>query len=169
MGYLVGNSAALSTWGKFRCVWCLQLNYDYTNASDFDITYASGQKASADGSGLIRWKPRPIVVPYFADQIQPSIFNVGFIDFSFSPPQGGNRIFTDTKVVSGTSPTGFESNAVTEEARAQLTGELVTFFDTRTTAITSIFWDEARYTWNGPVVSATAAGDVVSIGKLTAF
>lgn len=168
MGSLVGSSAALSTWGKFRCAWCLQLAYDYTS-SDHDITYGSGQKAAADGSGLIRWKPRPIVIPFFSEQVQPSVFNQAFTDFSFSPPQGGNRIFTDTKVASGTSPTGFESNAVTEEARAQLTGELVTFFDTRTTAITTTFWDEARYTWNGPVVGATNAGDVVSIGKLTAF
>ena len=60
MASAVGSSAALSTWGKFRCVWCLQENYDYTTFSDHNITFGSGQKAAAAGSGLIRYKPRPI-------------------------------------------------------------------------------------------------------------
>lgn len=168
MASSVGSSAALSTWGKFRCTWCLQLNYDITSATDFDITYGSGQKASADGSGLIRWKPRPIVPPYFTSDVQPSIFNQAYL-ISFPPAFGGNRIFTDTLQASATSPTGVESSAVTVESRAELTGELVGFFDGRNTALNATFWDEGRYTWDGPTLGPTSAGDVVSIGKLTAF
>jgi hypothetical protein len=165
MGSLVGNSVALSTWGKFRCAWCLQGNYDVTSVTNHDITYGSGQKAAADGSGLIRWRPRPLAFP-FMDFVMPSIFNTSFVVF---PIGGANRIFTDNLQASATSPTGFESNQVTDEARAQLTGELVTFFDTRTTAITNTFWDEGTYTWVGPVAGNTNAGDVTAIGKLTAF
>ena len=168
MGSIVGSSTALSTWGKFRCVWCLQLNYDVTSVTDHDITYGSGQKAAADGSGLIRWRPRPIVAPFGLEDVQPTIFNQAYI-VSFPPPFGGNRIYGEPLQVSATSPTGFESKAVTDEARAELTGDTVTFTDTRTTTIDAIFWDEGRYTWDGPTLGPTNAGDVVSIGKFTAF
>ena len=169
MGDIVGSSATLSTWGKFRCVWCLQENYDFTSATDFDITYASGQKSAADGSGLIRWRPRPIVLPYFSDDVQPSIWNQTFTG-SFIPPfTTGNRIFSTPFKVNGSTATGYESTAVTDEAKAQLTGETVNFSGGYTTTINNILWTEARYIWNPAAFPGFAAGDVTSIGKLTAF
>ena len=172
MGSIVGSSTALSTWGKFRCVWCLQLNYDVTSVTDYDITYGSGQKAAADGSGLIRWRPRPIVLPYGYEDLQPTIHNQAFTNFPPGPPPypGGNRIYGEPLQVSATSPSGYESKAVTDEAKAELTGDTVTFTDSRTTTIDAIFWDEGRYTWDGPHLPPLVnAGDVVSIGKFTAF
>jgi hypothetical protein len=144
------------------------LNYDITFLGDHDITYGSGQKAAADGSGLIRWRPRPIVFPYGSDDLQPTIFNEVFT-VSNPPFVGANRIIGEPLQVSATSPTGFESSAVTVESRAELTGQTVTFFDTRTTTLNATFWDEGRYTWAGPALAEPDAGDVVSIGKLTAF
>ena len=168
MASAVGSSAALSTWGKFRCVWCLQENYDYTTFSDHNITFGSGQKAAAAGSGLIRYKPRPISGTYFSDDLQPTIWNQAYTD-SFPPPIGGNRIYSQPLQVKVGSPTGVESAAVTDEAKAVMTGATVGFFDGRSTAITSTFWDTGRQTWDGPGPSPTVAGDVVSIGNLTAF
>ena len=167
MASAVGSSAALSTWGKFRCAWCLQLNYDVTELGDYHITYGSGQKAAAAGSGLIRWRPRPLF-PGFTDEVQPTIWNQAYTD-SFPPPIGGNRIYSQPLQVNAGSPTGVESAAVTDEAKAVMTGATVGFFDGRSTTITSTFWDTGRQTWDGPGPSPTVAGDVVSIGNLTAF
>jgi hypothetical protein len=104
----------------------------------------------------------------FIERVQPSIFNQ-FEIVPVVPLQGQNNIFTDNVQPSATSPTGFESDQVTEEARAQLTGELLTFFDGRTTALTATFWDEREDIWTGPAVGETSAGDITAIGKLTAF
>lgn len=162
MGQIVGDSIGYSTWGKFRCAWCLQSNYDYTGSA-FWITYNSGLKASATGSGLIRY-----VSWYYGDP-NPTIYNETYVITPGSPPFGGNRIYSVPSQVSATSPTGLESAAVTDEARVQLTGETVSFSGGLSTTITSTLWDEAVYVWNGPMLSPPLAGDVVSIGKLTAF
>lgn len=168
MGFLVGSSAALSTWGKFRCAWCVQSNFDVTNVQDHDITYGSGQKSAADGSGLIRWRPRPLFAS-FTDEYQPTIWNNVYSNFPVLPPTWGNRIFSDPRQVSATSPTGFESAAVTDELRAELNGDTVTF-TTGSTTIADILWQEGVYKWNGPSPPPIVdAGDVVSIGKFTAF
>jgi hypothetical protein len=163
----VGTAGYVSTWGKFRCVWCLQENYDFPTFSDYNITYGSGQKASASGSGLIRYRPRPLT-PFFSDELQPTIWNQAYTD-SFPPPIGGNRIYSQPQVFSASSPTGVESEAVTDEAKAVMTGATVDFLDGRSTTITSALWDTGRQTWDGPGPSPTIAGDVVAIGNLTAF
>lgn len=163
----VGMAAATSTWGKFRCVWCLQENYDVTTFSDYNITYGSGQKSAASGSGLIRYMPRPLT-PFGTDELQPTIWNQVFT-VSFPPFVGGNRIFSQPLQVNGSSPTGFESKAVTDEAKAVMTGATVGFTDGRSTAITSTLWDTGRQVWSGPTLAEPDAGDVVSIGNLTAF
>ena len=163
----VGTATATSTWGKFRCAWCLQLNYDVPEFGDYHITYGSGQKAAAAGSGLIRWRPRPLS-PTNSDELQPTIWNQVFT-VSFPPFIGGNRIWAPPPQAKAGSPTGFESYAVTDEAKAVMTGATVTFFDGRTTAITSTLWDEYRQVWSGPTLNEPDAGDVVSIGNLTAF
>ena len=160
-------AAATSTWGKFRCVWCLQLNSDVTTFSDHNITYGSGQKAAAPGSGLIRWRPRPLS-PSPSDVLQPSIWNQVFT-VSFPPFIGGNRIHSDPLQANASTPTGFESYAVTEESKAVMTGATVAFTDGRSTAITSTLWDTGREVWSGPTLNEPDAGDVVSIGNLTAF
>ena len=168
MGSLVGSSAALSTWGKFRCAWCLQDNGDITNGTDHDITYGSGQKSAADGSGLIRWRPRPLFASS-SFEYQPSIRNDVYSNFPVLPPTWGNKISTQPQQASATSPTGFESAAVTDELRAELNGDTVTF-TTGSTAIADILWQEGVYKWNGPLPPPIVdAGDVVSIGKFIAF
>lgn len=168
MGFLVGSSAALSTWGKFRCVWCLQDNGDVTNLQDHDITYGSGQKSAADGSGLIRWRPRAIVFPF--GDVQPSIRNDVYSNSPFLPPTWGNKISCQPLQVNASSPTGFESAAVTDELRAELNGDTVTFTDGQTTTIADILWQEGVYKWNGPLPPPIVdAGEVVSIGKFIAF
>jgi len=169
MGSLVGNSAALSTWGKFRCAWCVQQNFDIPSATDFDITYGSGQKSAADGSGLIRWRPRPIVLPIFSDDLQPTIWGQAFTGSFVFPFTTGNRIYSEPFRVNSSTATGYESTAVTDEAKAQLTGETVNFSGGYSTTINTILWTEARYTWNPPAYPGFIAGDVTSIGKLTAF
>ena len=145
MGVLVGSSASVSTWGKFRCAWCLQENFDYTLSTDtFNIEYASGQKAIAAGTGLIRWNRGE------QTEQQPSISNFfGSL---------GNRLF-----LVPTSPT-YGNQAATEEFEADMIGQTVTMVSGSAT-IDSTLFDTGIQVVGG----ATSYGDITDVGLLESF
>jgi hypothetical protein len=145
MGSIVGSSSSVSTWGKFRCAWCLESNYDYL-VYDFTIEYYSGQKSAATGSGLIRW---PRGVQSISDQ-QPTIL---------SAMRSGNYTF----FMVPTDPT-FPGTAATTEFKNEMIGELVAVTGT-SYALTSTFFD----TGSQNTGSTTPLDPITSIGKLTAF
>jgi hypothetical protein len=141
-------AAATSTWGKFRCAWCFQENFDYLVAADASsIEYLSGQKATAAGSGLIRWNRG---VQSNINQ-QPSIS-------SYFSPSTTNRLF----LVPSFPATG--NAAATEEFEAVMVGETVTMVSGSAT-INSTLFDSGIQVLGG----STPYGDITAIGNLTAF
>lgn len=147
MGVLVGSSASVSTWGKFRCAWCLQENYNYaTSPGGFNIEYLSGQKATAAGSGLIRWNRGE---QSNIDQ-QPSISNFfGSL---------GNRLF-----LVPTSPT-YGNQAATEEFEADMIGQTVTMVSGSATIDSTLFDTGIQVVGGG-----TPYGDITDVGLLESF
>jgi hypothetical protein len=147
MGELVGSSAPVSTWGKFRCAWCFQENFDYITSPDtFNIQYISGQKAIAAGSGLIRWNRGE----QSTINQQPSLSNF----FGGA----GNRLF----LVPSFSPLG--NQAASEEFEADMVGQTVTMVSGSGT-IDSTLFDTGIQVLGG----ATPYGDITDVGLLEAF
>ena len=147
MGVLVGSSALVSTWGKFRCAWAFQENFDYIWSFDtFNIEYFSGQKAIAPGSGLIRWNrgeqglnfQQPTIVNYF-------VSGQNRLDLIPSDPVTGNR-------------------AATEEFEADMIGQPVTMVSGSAT-INSTLFDSGQQ----PIGGSTPYGDITDVGLLEAF
>ena len=145
MATAVGSAVGVSTWGKFRCAWCFQENFDVTSYGDFHITYGSGQKASATGSGLIRWSRGAGSIQ------QPSISN-------FFSGSLGNRLF----LVPSSPTTG--NAAATEEFEAVMVGQTVTMVSGSAT-INSTLFDSGIQVVGG----STPYDDITAIGNLTAF
>lgn len=147
MGVLVGSSASVSTWGKFRCAWCLQENFDYTLSTDsFNIQYNTGQKAIAAGTGFIRWNRGEQSI---SDQ-QPSISNFfGGL---------GNRLF-----LVPSSPT-YGNQAATEEFEADMIGQTVTMVSGTGTIDATLFDTGIQVLGGG-----TSYGDITDVGLLEAF
>jgi hypothetical protein len=145
MGVLVGSTASVSTWGKFRCAWCLQENFDYTLSSDtFNIEYATGQKAIAGDTGLIRWNRGEQSIQ------QPSISNFfGSL---------GNRLF-----LVPTDPT-FGNQAASEEFEADMIGQTVTMTSGSATIDSTLFDTGIQVLGGG-----TPYGDITDVGLLEAF
>jgi hypothetical protein len=147
MATALGSSASVSTWGKFRCAWCLQENTNYFQTFDtFSIEYLSGQKATAAGSGLIRWNRG---VQGISNQ-QPSISNF-FVS-------GQNRI----DIIPNLPVLG--NQAATEEFEAVMIGQTVNMVSGSAT-ISSTLFDSGRQ----PIGGSTPYGDVTDVGNLTGF
>lgn len=147
MGVLVGSSALVSTWGKFRCAWAFQENFDYIWSFDtFNIVYLSGQKAIAPGSGLIRWNrgeqginfQQPTIGNYF-------VSGQNRLDLIPSDPVTGNR-------------------AATEEFEADMIGQTVNMVSGSAT-ISSTLFDSGQQ----PIGGSTPYGDITDVGLLEAF
>ena len=154
MASAVGSSAALSTWGKFRCA--MILNDDYSTggagftAYDYSIDYLTGvdgQKASASGSGLIRY-PRFTPTVNFAQQ--PSVYSV-------YSPSTGNRLIG----IPGNPTTGFN---VPTEVRTQLEGQTITLTGLSATLNSTFFTTGVQVIGGG-----SPAQPITAIGNLTAF
>lgn len=145
MGVLIGSAGAVSTWGKFRCAWCLQENFDYT-ATAFNIDYLSGQRATAAGHGFIRWNRGEQAS---GDQ-QPSISNF----FGGA----GNRLF----LVPSFPATG--NGAATEEFEADMVGQTVNM-TSGSAVIDSTLFDSGIQVVGG----ATDYGPITDVGLLSAF
>lgn len=154
MATMIGAGVGVSTWGKFRCA--MILNDDYGTggvgftATDYNIDYLAGvegQKASASGSGLIRY-PRFTPTVNFAQQ--PSVFS------AYSSITG-NRLIG----IPGNGTTGF---MMPTEVRTQLEGETVTLTGLSATLNATFFTTDVQVIGGG-----SPAQPIVSIGKLTAF
>lgn len=143
-----GTTVGASTWGRFRCAFGNGTRSCTVNTHN--VTYVNGFKSAAAGSGLIRIKP------YSQGPVgyQP-LFIRGVA--SFSPYQ--EALFLDPDF----------SRSATVEVENELTGETVTF-------------DTGSATIDGPTVVpnifrfisqllpvGVSHGNIVSIGKLTAF
>jgi hypothetical protein len=147
MATALGASASVSTWGKFRCAWCLQDNNNYLATFDtFSVEYLSGQKATAAGSGLIRWNRGVQGAGFY----QPSISNF-FVS-------GQNRI----DIIPSDPITG--NRAATEEFEAVMVGQTVTMVSGSAT-ISSTLFDSGQQ----PIGGSTWYGDAINVGNLTAF
>lgn len=164
MATALGSSFNVSTWAKFRVVWCLQLNYDF-ESSQFSVEYKTGIKSASPGSGLIRYRPRS---DFFGGDFQPSIWSQAFTE-SFPPPVTGDKMYADPVQLNTSSPSGYEAANVTDELRDELTGATVGFESGQTTTIPASFWQEGRYTWNPASPFNPSGGWVVSIEKFVAF
>jgi hypothetical protein len=157
MATMIGAGVGVSTWGKFRCA--MILNDDYGtggvgfSVNDHNIDYLAGvggQKASASGSGLIRY-PRLTFLSNFAQQ--PSIFSA----YSGLVPPVGNRLLG----IPGTFTEGFK---MPTEVRTELEGEIVTLTGLSATFTSTFFTTNTQFIGGG-----SPAQPIVSIGKLTAF
>lgn len=155
MATAVGASTAVSTWGKFRCAMILN---DSTGSAGFDaydysidyLTGVDGQKASASGSGLIRY-PRFNVATNFAQQ--PSIYSA----YSGLIPPIGNRLLG----VPGNGTDGFLMPA---EVRTELEGQTVTLTGLSATLNSDFFTTNAQF-----IGGAVPAQPILSVGNLTPF
>jgi hypothetical protein len=148
MATALGSSASVSTWGKFRCAWCFDENFDYLPTVDsFSIEYLSGQKATAAGSGLIRWNRGlqgiSLQQPSISSNFSPSTTNRLFLIPSF--PATGNA-------------------AATEEFEAVMVGQTVTMVSGSGT-INSTLFDSGIQVLGG----STPYGDITNVGNLTGF
>jgi hypothetical protein len=151
----VGMAAATSTWGKFRCAMILN---DNTGSAGFDaydysieyLTGVDGQKASASGSGLIRY-PRFTPSVNFAQQ--PSVYSA----YSGLIPPTGNRLIG----IPGNSTNGY---LVPTEVRTGLEGQTVTLTGLSATLSSTFFTTNAQFIGGG-----SPAQPIISIGNLTGF
>ncbi len=155
MATALGASASVSTWGKFRCAMILN---DSTGSAGFDaydysieyLTGVDGQKASAAGSGLIRY-PRFTVSVNFAQQ--PSVYSA----YSGLIPPIGNRL-------QGVPGNGTNGYLVPTEVRTQLEGQTVTLTGLSATLGSTFFTTNTQF-----IGGASPAQPILSIGNLTAF
>jgi len=132
------------------------LNDDYSTGGvgftsyDYSIDYLAsvgGQKATAAGSGLIRY-PRKDLFTNFAQQ--PSVYSV------YSSITG-NRLIG----IPGNGTNGF---LMPTEVRTELQGETVALTALSATLTSTFFTTDVQVIGGG-----SAAQPIVSIGKLTAF
>ena len=155
MATAVGSSAGVSTWGKFRCAMILN---DSSGSAGFDaydysieyLTGVDGQKASATGSGLIRY-PRFTPAANFAQQ--PSVYSA----YSGLIPPIGNRLIG----IPGNASNGY---LVPTEVRTELEGQTVTLTGLSATLSSTFFTTDTQF-----IGGALPAQPIVSIGNLTAF
>ena len=156
MATAVGSAVGVSTWGKFRCA--MILNDDYGTGGvgfvwgDHNIDYLSGvggQKASAAGSGLIRY-PRFTVFINFAQQ--PSVFSAYSV---FPSPR--NRLLG----IPGNPTNGF---LMPTEVRTELEGQTVTLTGLSATFNSTFFTNNVQF-----IGGSSPAQPILSIGNLTAF
>lgn len=151
----VGTAAYVSTWGKFRCTMILN---DSTGSAGFDaydysidyLTGVDGVKASASGSGLIRY-PRFNVSTNFAQQ--PSIYSA----YSGLIPPIGNRL----QGVPGNGTNGF---LMPTEVRTQLEGQTVTLTGLSATLNSTFFTTNTQF-----IGGTLPAQPITAIGNLTGF
>lgn len=154
MATALGASASVSTWGKFRCAMILNDSTGTAgyNGTDYNIEYlpgVDGQKASAPGSGLIRYhRSTPSV--NFAQQ--PSIYSA----YS-SVINPGNRLIG----IPGTPTDGFR---MPTEVRTELEGETVTLTGLTATLNSTFFDTDVQFIGGG-----SPAQPIISVGKLTGF
>jgi hypothetical protein len=154
MATALGASASVSTWGKFRCAMILN---DSSGSAGFDaydysieyLTGVDGQKASATGSGLIRY-PRFTPSANFAQQ--PSVYS------AYSPIiNPGNRL----QGINGNATDGY---LVPTEVRTELEGQTVTLTGLSATLSSTFFTTNTQF-----IGGASPAQPIISIGNLTAF
>lgn len=154
MATALGASASVSTWGKFRCAMILNDGTGTAgyNGTDFNIEYLAGvdgQKASAPGSGLIRY-PRFTPAVNFAQQ--PSVYS------AYSPIiDPGNRLIG----IPANSTDGF---LMPTEVRTELEGETVTLTGLTATLGSTFFDTGVQFIGGG-----SPAQPIISVGKLTGF
>jgi hypothetical protein len=152
MATALGASASVSTWGKFRCAMILN---DSTGSAGFDaydysieyLTGVDGQKASAAGSGLIRY-PRFTPSVNFAQQ--PSVYS------AYSSITG-NRLIG----IPGTPTNGF---LMPTEVRTQLEGQTVTLTGLSAAFTSTFFTTDVQF-----IGGSSPAQPILSVGKLAAF
>lgn len=155
MAVLIGSFHTVSTWGKFRCVWCLD-NFAAFNKTAFTIEYLTGegikgQKSAAEGSGLIRW-PRGIA--QFIDQ-QPTIGIVPVGD-------DGNVLYIAPFI---TVPVPWANSAATEEIKNELIGQTVVH-NGGSSVISSDLFDDGQQNVGGANIDYSP---IISVGKLMPF
>lgn len=149
MATMIGSATVgASTWGRLRCAFGNGTRSCTVNTHN--VTYANGFKSAAPGSGLIRISPSGQGPAGY----QP-IFIRGVA--SFSPYQ--EALFLDPDF----------SRSATVEVEDQLTGETITF-DTGSDTIDgpAVVPNIFRFIYQLLPVGVTH-GNIVSIGKLTAF
>ena len=154
MATALGASASVSTWGKFRCAMILN---DSSGSAGFDaydysieyLTGVDGQKASATGSGLIRY-PRFTPTVNFAQQ--PSVYSAYSVF-----PSPSNRLIG----IPGNPTNGF---LMPTEVRTELEGQTVTLTGLSATLNATFFTTDVQV-----IGGASPAQPIISIGNLTAF
>jgi hypothetical protein len=122
------------------------------NGTDYNIEYLAGvdgQKASAAGSGLIRY-PRFTPTVNFAQQ--PSVYSAYSVF-----PSPSNRLIG----IPGNPTDGF---LVPTEVRTELEGETVTLTGLSATLNATFFTTDVQVIGGG-----APAQPIISVGKLTAF
>jgi hypothetical protein len=147
MSIALGSAVNYSTWGKLRCAY--SKNSRDCTVSNYNVTYNSGLKSSASGSGLIRIK-HPFTNGSFYRQ-------PNFANF-YSPPfeEDANAIIL--------TPESF--GAATVETEAQLTGETITLTGGSMVINSTLFGSFGTQNYADGSVDY---GTITSIGKLTAF
>jgi hypothetical protein len=160
MGTLLGTSAAVSTWAKFRNVMGIEDRDDshLPEIYPYSAYYLQGLKSASDGSGLIRYPRLDSTGP------GPTIYN-GFHLISIGPPINyGNQLTTAPN--RSTGGTSYESQAVTNEVQAELTGQTATSSTGVTVVISSSLWTANSQYWRSNISDAPI---INGVGKLLAF
>lgn len=150
MGSLVGSSAALSTWGKFRCLY--GRNTSALTISTHSATYSSGFKSAADGSGLIR------ITTLGARSV---FANQPTFKQEFTPASPPDPAFNLVYIFGGA---GSPAKPACQEVITELTGEIMTLTSGSLTINSGLF---TSFGQTDPTV--TDLGPILTIGKLTAF
>jgi hypothetical protein len=143
----VGSAEYVSTWGKFRCAYAK--NARATTATAHSVEYASGLKAAASGSGLLRHIAKSSPSAYF---YQPLFSNF------YSPPFEEDR---NALLLQGS--TLYSS---TVEFEAQLVGETVNLTGGSMVINSDLFTAGGFQNYAD---GSTDYGTITAIGKLTAF
>lgn len=132
------GTANYETWGKFRCAYCLNFNVDLDSYA-YSIDYYSGEKASADGSGLIRFPRVTSPQPTFAS--------------AFTGIGGQNFLLLDP--------------VATGEFESAMTGQTVTLTGGTATISSALF--VGTTSGSQAIGGTTNWSPVLSVGNLTGF
>lgn len=147
MSIAVGSAQYVSTWGKFRCAYAK--NARAFTATAHSVEYASGMKAAASGSGLIRHVAKFNPSAYF---FQPLFHNL------YSPPFDEDR--------NALLLTGASIYSSTVEFEAQMIGQTVTLTGGTMVINSDLFLAGGTQNYAD---GSFDYGTITAIGKLTAF
>lgn len=147
MALALGNAVNYSTWGKLRCAY--SKNSRDCTVSNYNVTYNSGLKSAASGSGLVRIKHPVSNVSFYR---QPNFANF----YSIPSEEDRNAIYLTPELF----------GAATVETEAQLIGETITLTGGSMVINSDLF---GTLGFQNYADGSIDYGTITAIGKLTPF